>query len=812
MSDEPTRRETSGPGPEPGREAGAPAGPHEHVEGGPWLSEHVDELVAALGRLRASADRVHRWGAELAGVLAGGGRLLAAGNGGSAAEAQHLTAELVGRFVGERRPLSAIALHADSSSTTAIGNDYGEREVFARQVQAHGRPGDVVVLLSTSGRSPNVLEAAARARAGGLRVWALTGPAPNPLAELADEVVAVDAPSTSGVQEGHLVLVHALCAGVDAALAAADAGAQRPVALPGAVPAAVHAAEDPAGSEAPADLGAAPGRDDLSRGTVGADMGEPVDQEPVDQGAEDDVERPRRRRRRVVVVGDVVLDRDLDGVVERVAPDAPVPVVDLRATTESPGGAGLTALLVAAGRGDGRPGTTGPRSTSGPGGAPRGAEDAGVDVVLVAPVGDDEDGERLRAALAAADGSLELVALPHTGATRTKTRVRAAGQSLVRVDSGGPGTPSAPDLDELRAVLARADVVLVSDYGAGTTHDPGVRAVLGAAAAAVPVVWDPHPRGGEPVHGCALVTPNLSEAARVLGGAPRADDAAGALARRWAARGVVVTAGERGAFLGLPGSEPVYVPAPVVAGGDPCGAGDRFAATAALALADGAVLPEAVVDAVADASAWVAGGGASGWRAHRAAAPTSAAALSGRRGAVAPVEGPAADGVPAGTASAADARAHVAGVRAAGGVVVATGGCFDVLHAGHVGCLEAARRLGDALVVLVNSDASVRRLKGEGRPVQSQADRVRVLEALEAVDAVAVFDEDDPREALRVLQPDVWAKGGDYGAAGADMPEAPLVRGWGGRVVLLPYLDGRSTTEILRRGAPAAVVAEQENP
>ncbi|GAA2024469.1 hypothetical protein GCM10009756_13670 [Pseudokineococcus marinus] len=797
MSDEPTRRETTrrgstGPGPEPGREAGAPAGPHEHVEGGPWLSEHVDELVAALGRLRASADRVHRWGAELAGVLAGGGRLLAAGNGGSAAEAQHLTAELVGRFVGERRPLSAIALHADSSSTTAIGNDYGEREVFARQVQAHGRPGDVVVLLSTSGRSPNVLEAAARARAGGLRVWALTGPAPNPLAELADEVVAVDAPSTSGVQEGHLVLVHALCAGVDAALAAADAGAQRPVAVPGAAPAAVDAAETPA---------ALPGRDAAPHGSA-ADH--PVAEEQDETGAGTVTgtgpEQPRRRRRRVVVVGDVVLDRDLDGVVERVAPDAPVPVVDLRATTESPGGAGLTALLVAAGRGDGRPAST------------SGSEDAGVDVVLVAPVGDDEDGERLRAALAAADGSLELVALPHTGATRTKTRVRAAGQSLVRVDSGGPGTPSAPDLDELRAVLARADVVLVSDYGAGTTHDPGVRAVLGAAAAAVPVVWDPHPRGGEPVHGCALVTPNLSEATRVLGGAPRADDAAGALARRWAARGVVVTAGERGAFLGLPGSEPVYVPAPVVAGGDPCGAGDRFAATAALALAHVAVLPEVVAAASADASAWVAGGGASGWRAHRATAPTRAAAPSGRGRAVARGEDPAADGVPAGSASAADARALVAGVRAAGGVVVATGGCFDVLHAGHVGCLEAARRLGDALVVLVNSDASVRRLKGEGRPVQSQADRVRVLEALEAVDAVAVFDEDDPREALRVLQPDVWAKGGDYGAAGADMPEAPLVRGWGGRVVLLPYLDGRSTTEILRRGAPAAVVAEQENP
>jgi len=134
-------------------------------------------------------------------------------------------------------------------------------------------------------------------------------------------------------------------------------------------------------------------------------------------------------------------------------------------------------------------------------------------------------------------------------------------------------------------------------------------------------------------------------------------------------------------------------------------------------------------------------------------------------------------------------------VRARGGTVVATGGCFDVLHAGHVACLDAARRLGDVLVVLVNSDDSVRRLKGAGRPAVVQADRVRVLQALESVDAVAVFTEDDPRAALEQLRPDVWAKGGDYG--GTPLPEAELVKTWGGRVVLLPYLDGRSTTSIL---------------
>ena len=126
---------------------------------------------------------------------------------------------------------------------------------------------------------------------------------------------------------------------------------------------------------------------------------------------------------------------------------------------------------------------------------------------------------------------------------------------------------------------------------------------------------------------------------------------------------------------------------------------------------------------------------------------------------------------------------------------MATGGCFDVLHAGHVATLEAARSLGDGLVVLLNSDASVRRLKGPGRPVHSQEDRARVLLGLSSVDAVITFEEDDPRAALRTLRPDIWAKGGDY--EDADLPEASLLRGWGGRVVLLPYLSGRSTTAVL---------------
>ncbi|NUT93389.1 MAG: SIS domain-containing protein [Saccharothrix sp.] len=181
------------------------------------VQEHLRGLAETLAGLEQQASRVTRWGSLLARRLSAGGRLLAAGNGGSAAEAQHLTAELVGRFRDDRQPFSAIALCAESSSVTAIGNDYGYEQVFARQVTAHARPGDVLVLLSTSGKSPNLLEAAHAGRRAGAVVWALTGPAPNPLAAVADEVLAL--PGTpANVQEAQLVAVHALCEAFEAAL------------------------------------------------------------------------------------------------------------------------------------------------------------------------------------------------------------------------------------------------------------------------------------------------------------------------------------------------------------------------------------------------------------------------------------------------------------------------------------------------------------------------------------------------------------------------------------------------------------------
>jgi phosphoheptose isomerase len=190
---------------------------------GPRCVDRLAELGAAVRALHREADRFERWGELLAERLGEGARLLAAGNGGSAAEAQHLTAELVGRFDRERRPFSAIALHADTSSLTAIGNDYGYAEAFARQVRAHARPRDVLVLLSTSGRSENLLRAAEAGRECGATVLAMTGPLPNPLAERADDTLAV-AGSTATVQEAHLVSVHLVCAAFETALADLGAG------------------------------------------------------------------------------------------------------------------------------------------------------------------------------------------------------------------------------------------------------------------------------------------------------------------------------------------------------------------------------------------------------------------------------------------------------------------------------------------------------------------------------------------------------------------------------------------------------------
>ncbi len=188
------------------------------------LDNHLAALAAAIVPYRAAAGRLAHWGGLLAQHLGEGGRLLVAGNGGSAAEAQHLAAELVGRLRDERIPLSAIALTPESCAVTAIGNDYGFDEIFARQVRAHGRPGDVLLVLSTSGRSPNLLAAVRAAKEHGLRTWAMVGAGDSPLADACDEALRCPSPESQVVQELHLVSVHVLCEYIDQALPAVLGG------------------------------------------------------------------------------------------------------------------------------------------------------------------------------------------------------------------------------------------------------------------------------------------------------------------------------------------------------------------------------------------------------------------------------------------------------------------------------------------------------------------------------------------------------------------------------------------------------------
>jgi D-beta-D-heptose 7-phosphate kinase / D-beta-D-heptose 1-phosphate adenosyltransferase len=456
----------------------------------------------------------------------------------------------------------------------------------------------------------------------------------------------------------------------------------------------------------------------------------------------------RSSRSPLLVVGDSMLDRDLEGRVDRLSPDAPVPVVDELHERPRPGGAGLAASLAA---GDGRK------------------------VRLVTALARDSAGEQLRALLE--DAGVEVLDLGLEGATPEKVRIRSAGQTLLRLDQGGkrPAVVGSPD-GAVEAALKEAGGVLVSDYGWGVTRQEVLRFRLSAAAARGPLLWDPHPLGAEPVPGARLVKPNRREAGagRELADVSRR---ARTLRRSWQAQGVVVTLGEEGALL-VTGDDgaPLLAPAPRLSVLDPCGAGDRFSSTAAGLLADGASLEEAVMGAVAAASAFVAAGGASAAHSER----RTATALEGMEAAIEVAER----------------------TRAAGGRVVATGGCFDLLHAGHVSVLQAARRLGGCLVVLLNSDESVRRLKGPDRPLVEEEDRAAVIAALECVDAVAIFDEATPEAALRRLRPDVFAKGGDY--AGVELPERAVMSEWGAEVVVLPYLEGRSTSrlveEVIRGG------------
>ena len=473
-------------------------------------------------------------------------------------------------------------------------------------------------------------------------------------------------------------------------------------------------------------------------------------------------ELPTRIDRPVLVVGDVLIDRYWHGTASRVSQEAPVPVVDVGRVEDRPGGAANVALNVVA---------------------------LGAPCVLVGVVGDDAAGRALETQLAAAGVRCEFVRVPGF-ATLTKVRIISQQQQLLRADFETP-VPAAAAAEALARVVACVQrdapgAVVCEDYDKGTVQD-GVGLVT--ACGSVPLVVDPKLKPPSEFAGATVLKPNEAELRQWLSPWPedmelaarleafRADHQLGALA---------LTRGARGLLL-VDGSQPLDLPARRVEVYDVTGAGDTVAATLGVALAAGLPLRAGARLANLAASLAVSRAGTVAISAPELVAAARTEARPDR-------------GVLDRTAlAAAVSRARDKGER-----IVFTNGCFDVLHAGHVAYLQEARQLGDRLVVAVNDDASVRRLKGAGRPVNGVERRAQVLAALAVVDWVVPFAEDTPEALLHALRPDVLVKGGDYQREAVVGHE--IVDAYGGEVRVLSLVEGLSTSLLMDRlrGAGAA--------
>ncbi|PRX61232.1 rfaE bifunctional protein kinase chain/domain/rfaE bifunctional protein nucleotidyltransferase chain/domain [Nonomuraea fuscirosea] len=457
-----------------------------------------------------------------------------------------------------------------------------------------------------------------------------------------------------------------------------------------------------------------------------------------------------------VVVGDVMLDSWLHGSAKRLAQEAPVPVMRLEATEDAPGGAANTAANLVA---------------------------LGARVRLVGIVGDDACGAELERVLRLAGVGIDLLTVPGRR-TAHKRRLVTSGQLTARYDEEDhgvlPGWAERELLARLAGAVAGADVVVACDYGGGV-FTPAVRRALAGAPL---LVVDAH--AVAPWHECApaAVLPNYEEVVRLLGGTAGPIDRLSYLTAHservlelTGAAIVVTTLDGEGTLLHRSGSPPYRTYARPAPQHMATGAGDTYTAAFALWLAGGAAPEEAAEAGQAAAGVVVRRPGTAVCPRHELLR-----ALRRHEGTVHPAER---------LALLLDEH------RRRGERVVFTNGCFDVLHRGHVTYLEQAGRLGDVLVVAVNSDASVTRLKGPGRPVNPCEDRMSVLAALYDVDYVTEFDEDTPERLLRMIRPELYVKGGDYTVE--MLAEAPLVRSLGGEVHVLGHLPDRSTTAIIGR-------------
>lgn len=473
------------------------------------------------------------------------------------------------------------------------------------------------------------------------------------------------------------------------------------------------------------------------------------------------IDELRRRAPAITVIGDLILDGWWHGRSDRLTREAPAPIVEVTERVYCPGGAANTAANLAA---------------------------LGARVKVVGVVGDDDNGRLLVELLAGRGIDVSDVVIAPSVTTVTKTRISGSAQVLVRVDDlQHAGYPLAVRKElAIRAVHAssESDAEIVCDYSSGALAGPVLEALVARTLRPRLTVVDAHdPRRWAALRP-SIVTPNALEMSRLLDADLRAGDRAATVFGRAAdvlvstnAESAVVTLDRDGAVL-LEGGEATHrTHAHPTAETRASGAGDTFVAALTLGRACGLDLPQSVDLAQAAADVVVQRPGTS---------VCTSADLIERLG---HVEDP--------TIDLENLERALLDHRAAGHRIVFTNGCFDVLHRGHTGYLRQARMLGDVLVVALNGDDSVRRLKGNGRPVNPASDRAAVLYALECVDFVTVFDTDTPIPLIARLQPDVYAKGGDY--TPEMLEETAAVRGYGGTVQILDYLPSRSTTAIVER-------------
>lgn len=458
---------------------------------------------------------------------------------------------------------------------------------------------------------------------------------------------------------------------------------------------------------------------------------------------------------RLLVAGDTMLDRYWFGPATRISPEAPVPIVRIQQYEERAGGAGNVALNLAR---------------------------LGCSVTLVGYRGRDEAGDALSDLLERSGVRCRLEQLPHHP-TITKLRIISQHQQLIRLDFEEPLMPEEPSglLDRFAADLAEADAVVLSDYAKGTLSQ--IEALIAQAlAAGKPVLVDPKGSDFSRYRHATALTPNLSEFEAVAG---RSDDEAGfcakaaALLQELDLEVLLVTRGEAGMTLFERGRPPLHLRAHAKEVFDVTGAGDTVLSVLAAARAAGQSWADAT--RLANLAAGIVVG-------KLGTATISVDELGTA------IEGPRAEHH--GVVGLDELLRLVAAAKARGERIVATNGCFDILHPGHVSYLRQARALGDRLIVLVNSDASVRRLKGEERPVNGLDHRMDMLAALECVDWVSFFDDDTPREAICRILPDVLVKGGDYRDVGA-VAGHDCVLAHGGTVQLLDYVEGFSTSGLI---------------